>query len=205
MKKGVIMKKRCFLLIAVFLFCLILFYGCGEDKVTPPNAEELIQQGWAKFAAGDDAGACADFKAAIGLSADTNEAYLGLGWAELRQDHAGLAQEAFDTYLAKVAGSNEAIAGLALAYHAQDKFEDAINMAEDVLSSDPSWSFSPHAPSINYLDLALILAESYYETADFSQSLIVVQQYFDPNFVVDPNTTEGRTQLGIKLESLYTG
>jgi hypothetical protein len=112
----------------------------------------------------------------------------------------------FETYLAKVSGSNDAKAGLALAYHAQVKFEDVIiDMAEDVLSSDPSWSFSPHAPSINYLDLALILAESYYETADFSQSLLVVQQYFDPNFVVDPNTSEGRTQLGIKLESLYTG
>ena len=200
------MKKRCFLLIVVLLSSLLLVYGCGDDDGgLDQTPEKLIEQGWAKFAAGDDAGACADFKAAIGLSADTNEAYLGLGWAELRQDHAGLAQEAFETYLAKVSDSDEAKAGLALAYHAQDKLDDAIDMAEDVLSSDPSWSFSPHAPSINYLDLALILAESYYETADFSQSLLVVQQYFDPNFVVDPNTPKGRADLAKKLYSLYTG
>ncbi len=205
MKKGVLMKKRCFLLIGVFLFSLILFYGCGEDKVTPPNAEKLIEQGWAKFEAGNFNGACADFNAALGLDAEAHDAYFGLGWAELRQNHAGLAEDAFIDYLFKVFYSNDAEAGLALAYHAQDKFEDAIDMAENVLSSDSSWSFSLHDPSIDYLDLALILAQSYYETADFGQSLTVVQQYFDANFVVDPNTTEGRDQLAAKLESLYTG
>jgi len=199
------MKKRCFILIAVLLSSLLLVYGCGKDKVTPPTAQELIDQGWAKFDAGDDAGASADFKAALGLDAEANEAYLGLGWAELRQSHAGLAETAFDTYLSKVSDSNDAKAGLALAYHAQDKFEDAIDMAEEVLSSDPSWSFSPHAPGINHLDLALVLADSYYETARFDQSLTVVQQYFDPNFDVDPNTPEGKKQLADKLESLYTG
>jgi tetratricopeptide (TPR) repeat protein len=206
MKKGVVMGKRCFMLIAALLSSLLIVYGCGEDDGGGgQTVEELIEQGWAKFEAGNYSGACGDFKAAIGLSADTNEAYLGLGWAELRQNHAGLAEGAFETYVAKDPGSNDAKAGLALAYHAQVKFEDAIDMAEDVFSSDPSWSFSSHALSINYLDLALILAESYYETADFNQSLLLVQQYFDPNFVVDPNTAEGRTQLGIKLESLYTG
>jgi hypothetical protein len=72
------MKKRCFLLIVALIFSLFLLYGCGEDGGGGgQNAEELIKQGWAKFDAGDDAGACGDFKAAIGLSADTNEAYLG--------------------------------------------------------------------------------------------------------------------------------
>lgn len=205
MKKGVVMKGRCCLWIAVLLSLLFLLYGCGKDEVKKITAEELIKQGWAKFDAGDDPGASADFNAALGLDPEADEAYLGLGWAELRQSHAGLAEGPFTTYLSKVSDSDDAKAGLALAYHAQDKFEDAINMAEEVLSSDPTWSFSPHAPGINYLDLALILADSYYETAEFSQSLTVVQQYFDSNFVVDPDTPEGRKQLADKLENLYTG
>ncbi len=199
------MKKRCFLLIAVLLSSLLLVYGCGKDEEKQITAEELIKQGWAKLEAGNDAGASADFNAAIGLDTSAHDAYLGLGWAELRQNHAGLAENAFVTYLAKVSDSNDAKAGLALAYHAQDKFKDVIDMAEEVLSSNPSWSFSSHDVSINHLDLALVLADSYYETAKFSQSLTMVQQYFDSGFVVDPNTPEGRKQLADKLESLFTG
>jgi len=200
------MKKRCFLLIVVLFSSLLLVYGCGDDDGGGgQTAAELIKQGWTKFDAGDDAGASADFNAAIGLSADTNEAYLGLGWAELRQSHAGLAENAFVTYLGKVSDSNDAKAGLALAYHAQEKFEDAIDNTSAVLSSEPTWSFSPHDISINHLDLALVLAESYYGIADFSQSLSVVQQYFDSGFVVDTNTPEGKKQLADKLEGLYTG
>ncbi|KPL01083.1 MAG: hypothetical protein AMJ91_01665 [candidate division Zixibacteria bacterium SM23_73_3] len=200
------MKKRWFLLITVLFSSLLFVYGCGDDGVVEPTAEKLIEQGWAKFKAGNSSGASADFNAALGLDAEANEAYLGLGWAELRQNHAGLAENAFVTYLSKTSNSeDDAKAGLALAYHAQKKFEDAINLAEDVLSADPSWSFSPHDAEINYLDLALVLAESYYGIANFSQSLLVVQQYFDPNFVVDPNTPEGKKQLADKLEGLYTG
>ncbi|UCB51648.1 MAG: hypothetical protein JSV10_06565 [Candidatus Zixiibacteriota bacterium] len=198
------MNKRCFLLIGVFLFSLILVYGCGEDKVTPPTAGELTEQGWAKFAAGDDASASGDFNAALGLDPQFYEAYFGLGWAELRLNHAGMAEDAFVTYLAEKTGSNDAKAGLALACHAQDKFEDAIVAAEEVLDADPTWSFS-RAPEINYQDVALVLAHSYYETADFEQSLQVIRDYLDPGYWVDTTTPEGRKQLADKLESLYSG
>ena len=185
---------------------LLLVYGCGDDDGgVDQTPEELIKQGWAKFDAGNDAGASADFKAAIGLSADTNEAYLGLGWAELRQSHAGLAENAFETYLAKFSDLNDAKAGLALAYDAQDKFKDAIDKAEDLLSSNPTWSFSRDS-GINYLDVALVLAYGYYYgEANFSQSLTVVQQYFDGTFNPDLGTDEGRAQLAQKLRDLYTG
>jgi tetratricopeptide (TPR) repeat protein len=200
------MKKRCLLLIAALFSSLLLVYGCGEDENGGITPEELIKQGWAKFEAGNYGDASADFNAAIGLSADTNEAYLGLGWAELRQSHAGLAENAFVTYLAKASDSNDAKAGLALAYHALDKFEDAIDMANEVLSANPSWSLSLHDISINHLDLALVLADSYYETGDFSQSLQIVQDYFDlPSFEPDIETPEGRAELAEKIKDLYTG
>jgi len=199
------MKKGYFLLIAALISSLLLVYGCGDDDGgVDQTAEVLIRQGWAKLEAGNNAGASADFNAAMGLSADTNEAYLGLGWAELRQSHAGLAEDAFETYLAKFSDSNDAKAGLALACHAGQKFEEAIDNASAVLSSDPTWIFSRDS-RINHQDLALALAHSYYETADFSQSLTVVQQYFDSSFNPDLGTDEGRDQLAKKLQSLYTG
>ena len=199
------MNKRYFLLIAVLCSLLLLAYGCGDDDDGGgQSAQELIDQGWAKFGAGDNAGASADFNAALGLDPEAYEAYFGLGWAELRLSHAGIAEDAFVTYLAEKASSNDAKAGLALAYDAQDKFDDVINAAEEVLAADPTWTFS-HDSETNYLDVALVLAYGYYMTADFSQSLAIVQNYFDPGFSVNPDTPEGRQQLADKVHSLYTG
>lgn len=204
------MNRRCFLLMVALFSSLLLVYGCGEDDDGGgQSAQQLINQGWAKFGAGDHAGASADFNAALGLDPQAYEAYFALGWAELRMSHAGLAQNAFETYLDSVpSGSNtpDAKAGLALAYHAQDKFDDAIQAAEEVLAADPTWSFSPRAPEIDYLDVALVLAHSCYQTADFDRSLEVVQTYLHPGFTVDDlSTPEGRKQLADELERLFTG
>lgn len=200
------MAKRLLLLTLILLPSILLLCGCGEDgEPTGPTAAELTRQGWAKFEAGNDPGASADFQAAIGLDPEYAEAYFGLGWADLRQSNAGLAEDAFKTYLLlEAAGSNDAEAGLALAYHAQDRFQEAIDKVEGILSSDASWSFS-HDISIDYLDLALILAHSYYEIAEYQQSLDVVKQYFEASFNPNVETDEGRNQLAAKLESLYTG
>ena len=197
------MKKRWFLWTVILFTSLLFIYGCGKEGKHKQTAQELIDQGWAKFATGNFTGASADFNAANGLTTDTTEAYLGLGWAELRRNNAGLAEKAFVTYLAKVSDSNDAKAGLALAYDAQDKFQNAISMAEEVLQSAPTWMFS-HDPKINHLDLAYVLADSYYSIANFSQSLVTVQHYFNlPDFKPDINTDQGRTELANKIEELY--
>ncbi len=202
------MKGRNVLLIAALCSLLLLAYGCGDDDDGGgPNAQELIDQGWAKFGAGDNAGASGDFNAALGLDPQANdyEAYFGLGWAELKQGKAGLAEDAFVTFLSKTSSlEDDAKAGLALAYDAQVKFNDVIDAAEEVLAADPTWSFSRDS-GINYLDVALVLAYGYYMTADFAESLQVVRDFFDPGFSVDTSTPEGRGQLADKLNSLYTG
>ena len=199
------MNRRYFLLIAVLLSLLLLAYGCGDDDDgIDQSAEKLTEQGLAKVDAGDYAGASADFNAALGLDPEFYDAYLWLGWAELRQNNAGLAEDAFVTYLAEKTTSNDAKAGLALAYDAQDEYEGTIDAAEELLSSDPTWTFSRDSEA-NYLDVALVLAYGYYMTADFAKSLQVVQDFFDPGFSVDTSTSEGREQLAVKLDSLYTG
>ena len=199
------MNRRYFLLIAVLLSLLLLAYGCGDDDDgIDQSAEKLTEQGLAKFDAGDYAGASADFNAALGLDPEFYDAYLWLGWAELKLNNAGLAEDAFLTYLAEKTTSNDAKAGLALAYDAQDEYEGTIDAAEELLSSDPTWTFSRDSEA-NYLDVALVLAYGYYMTADFAECLQVVQDYFDPAFSVDTSTSEGQQQLADKVNSLYTG
>jgi outer membrane protein assembly factor BamD (BamD/ComL family) len=209
MRKGVPMTKRILLLLPILACSILLLCGCGDgdDNGTKITAEQLTNQGWGKFTAGDYTGASLDFKAANGLDPTYEAAYLGLGWAELKKSSAGLAESAFKTYLQKTSNSEgitATIAGLALAYHAQDKFQDAIDQAEDLLTSSPNWEFSRDA-STNHLDIALVMAQSYYEIGEFQSSLDVVRQYFDAGFSVDLTTDDGRKQLADKLESLYTG
>jgi Tfp pilus assembly protein PilF len=200
------MRRRWCLWTVICLSFLLLFCACGDDDdgVTQ-TAEELTDQGCNKFEAGDFDGAVADFNAAIGLDTDYARAYLGLGWAKLRQSRAGLAEDAFLTYMAKSSTqANDVLAGLAFACDAESKPQEAIAYAEDLLAADPQWSFG-HDSNVNYLDVALVLADNYYLTADYEQSLAVVQQYFDSTFNPPIDTDQGRTQLADKLASLYTG
>jgi tetratricopeptide (TPR) repeat protein len=205
MKKGVAMNKRCFLLMAALLSLLLLAYGCGDDDDgIRQTAQQLTEQGLVKFDAGDYAGASADFNAAMGLDPEFYDACFWLGWAELLQNNAGLAEHAFQTYVDSVSSTTDVKAGLALAYHAQDKFEEAIAEAEGALGADPTWSFS-RVSGIDYQDLALVLAHGYYETGEFGQCLIVIQTYLNPGFNADTGTPEGRRALADELERLYTG
>lgn len=202
------MRKRLFLLMVILTGTLLFYFSCEDDKgVTPPTPGELIQKGWLKFEAGNFAGAGSDFSAALSIStnaSDSSGAFLGLGWAQLRQNQAGLAENSFVEYLFLTPGSDDGRAGLAFAYWAQRKFQSAIDTANVVLSSNSTWSFG-HDPSINHLDLRLLLAQSYYELANFSTSLEIVQQYFDQGFNVDVSTPKGKTDLAEKIWSLWTG
>ena len=201
------MQKRWFLLMVLLTGTLLFYLSCEEKGVERVTASELIEKGWQKFEAGSFAGAGSDFKAALSISpnaSDSGGAFLGLGWAQLRDDQAGLAENNLVEYLSLSPGSNDGRAGLAFACLGQDEFQGAIDAAEAVLSADPSWTFG-HDGSVDYLDLRLLLAQSYYELANYDESLKIVQQYFDSNYSVDPDTPEGRDDLARKIESLYTG
>jgi tetratricopeptide (TPR) repeat protein len=199
------MTKRILLLLVIFITSSLLVFGCGKEKKPPvQTAEQLTDQGWIKFAAGDYSGASADFEAAIGLDSTYSLAYFRLGWSRLYESSAGLAEEAFKEYVSKTSATDDTRAGLALACHAQDEFQEVIDYATQLLSSDPTWSFSAD-PSTNYLDVALVLAHSYYMTAQFQSCLDVINQYFDAGFSVDLDTDQGRSDLAAELNSLYTG
>jgi tetratricopeptide (TPR) repeat protein len=201
------MKKRYFSLMVILFTLLLLVYGCGGNGGGGGDEfDKLIEQGWAKLDAGDFSGASGDFNAALGLSATAYDAYLGLGWSELRQSHGGLAVNAFVIYVDSTSDDKyQGRGGLALAYLADGEFQGAVTTAGVVLTAVPNWSFE-HDGSINYLDLELVIVQGYYEMAEYEQCLDAIHTYFDSSFNPgDVNTNQGREALAEKIESLYTG
>lgn len=202
------MRKRLFLLLVLLMGTLLFYFSCEEKGVKTPTARELIDQGWQKFQAGNLVGAGSDFTSALSIStikADSSDAFLGLGWAQLRQNQGGLAENSLVKHLSLAPGDSDGRAGLAFVYLATNKFKEAIDTASVVLSSNASWSFG-RDNSINHLDLRLLLAQCYYDLGDYSASLEIVRsQYFDPGFNADINTPEGKIALADKIHSLWTG
>ena len=205
------MQKRLFLLIVVLMGTLLFYFSCEEKGVEKITAGELIEKGWAKFEAGNSAGAGSDFSAALSIATithDSSEALLGLGWAELRQSQVGLAENSFVKYLLLAPGVNDGRAGLAFAYAASvtGKFREAIDTANVVLASDSTWKFG-HDNSINYIYLHLQLAQCYYLIADFSSSLDQVKGYlvptYDPGWDVDTTQDNWWDLLGKEIEFLW--
>jgi tetratricopeptide (TPR) repeat protein len=198
------MQKRLFLIIAILMVTPLFYFSCEEKGVGRVTPGELIEKGWLKFVAGNFAGAKSDFSAALSISTnagDSSGALLGLGWAELRQDQGGLAENSLIKYLdfgPELPGLNDGRAGLAFAYHTTEKFREAIDTANVVLSSNPTWAFS-HDASVDSNDLHLLLAQCYCLIAIFDSSLIQVREYYDPNFWVDVSTPAGKFALGEKI------
>jgi len=198
------MQKRLFLLMLILMGTLLFYFSCEKKGVEKVTARKLINQGWGKFEAGDFAGAGSDFSAALSIATikdDSSDAFLGLGWAQLRQNQGGLAENSLVKYLSLAPGDSDGRAGLAFAYSTppQNKFREAIDTANVVLSSNPSWTFS-HDASINSADLHLLLAQCYYNIAIFDSSLMQVINYYDSNFWQDVSTSAGKDTLGMKIQ-----
>jgi len=199
------MQKKSFLLIIILMGTLLFYFSCEEKGVKQRvTARELINQGWPKFEARNFAGAGSDFSAALSIATvtvDSTDAFHGLGWAQLRRDQGGLAENSFIEHLSLSPGSNDGRAGLSFAYAASvtGKFREAIDTANVVLSSNPTWTFS-HDASINSDDLHLLLAQCYYDIAIFDSSLTQVINYYDPNFWQDVSTPAGKDTLSMKIQ-----
>jgi tetratricopeptide (TPR) repeat protein len=196
------MQKRLFLLMVILTGTLLFYFSCEKKGVEEVTPRKLINQGWGKFEAGNFAGAGSDFSAALSIATikiDSSDAFLGLGWAELKQNHGGLAENNLVKYLSFAPGDSDGRAGLAFAYSTTNKFRQAIDTANVVLSSNPTWVFH-HEASINSVDLHLLLAQCYYNIANFDSSLIQVRNYYDPNFWQDVSTPAGKDTLGMKIQ-----
>jgi tetratricopeptide (TPR) repeat protein len=184
------MIRRNNILSTIFVALLsgLLLFACGGKKSTQPEktAQQLTAEAWDLFESADYDGAKSGFEQALSKDGNYADAYNGRGWS---RGFLGLKDEAladFQSALAKGLNKPDAHVGLAGLYLGKEEFQNAATHALAALSSDSDYSFS-HKSSINYLDLHLILAQSYYGLGgDYLDSAQVEVDYLNPANHLDP-------------------
>jgi tetratricopeptide (TPR) repeat protein len=204
------MKKIMILATALLMAAI----GCSKSTApeTPPaelTAAEYLGQGWTNFNAGSYSSAQTSFVNAIAKDAALADAYNGKGWC---QGILGDPTAALSTFKAGLSHSgtsailNELRAGQAFSYAALDSSTQAIAKGLEVLA-DSAWQFShTYRPSardnvLNYKEVALLLAQSYFKLGQFPNALSWVQ-LLNPGFSANVTTTAGQAALQVEIERL---
>ncbi len=162
--------------------------GCGGGTSvggTFGSAETSAFEGWEAYKTMSDAKAEELFRNALSLDPSFSEAYNGLGWLDFRRagqvdgdqqaQLLGVAKTNFKRATAADPANTDAWAGLAGTELAGGNYTEARDAANRVLSLDSRY-FSSH-DNIDYRDLHLVLAESYFFIGWFTST----QQTPDPN------------------------
>ncbi|MBN2600589.1 MAG: hypothetical protein JXR87_01205 [Candidatus Marinimicrobia bacterium] len=156
--------------IKVGLLCvLVLTFRCSIYEETVPNAESIIPIAWDFFESGEYQTAYVKFDAAIEADSRNSDAYHGRAWSSLLLSDVSDAIRDFNAAVYYGNSSLDPIAGLAIAYQANQQFSSAISKSQTVLSSNSNYYFE-HKPLINFRDLHLILAMAYFHTGNLTQS-----------------------------------
>ena len=151
------------------------------DVITAP---ELVAEGWDLFQAVSIVEAQAKFEEAIALDTSSADAYNGKGWCLLRQNALVEAKQSFDLAISNGLPTADALVGRAAANRDLPDFPSAIQDALAALSQDPNYRFA-YDSAIDYHDVRIILAQSYFGMADYPSAQQQVD-ILDPANGLDP-------------------
>ena len=171
-------------------FLLLQSFGC-EEKYSddsflfeqPVTYEQLIEEGWIYFQAGDYETSIESFITASERDATQPEVYLGLGWGYARNIELTKSVSNFQKALSfaffdpdnETQILTESFAGLSFVSLASGSYADCISYADQALSLAPEFSFSKDA-SVNSQSLKLSQAESYYFLEDIQACFNIVNE-----------------------------
>lgn len=202
------MKNR--IVIIIIILCVLLF-ACSKKVSSTTNYEsysdtQLQTEGWKNFTQGNYNNAITYFEILSRRATSSFKGYNGLGWCYLMQYQFSNAESnyktiiALDTLNTVVATDtlySDLYAGLSLVY--ASKGESALAL-EQTSKVQVSWTLKAK-PVINYKDIVLIRATSFYDIGQFENSLVEVKK-IEPAFSCDVSTSEGRLLLARKIEEL---
>ncbi len=181
------------------------------------TAEDMAEYGWELYEAKDFLNSNTWFNDAIVKDDMWKDGYNGLGWsyAKLMVLDSSIAH--FKTGLNKEQDTwnptdiqSEILAGLSFAYHAQGNDAKSIEYGRAFLDSTvkplkSGWIFS-HDSLLNYLDVRVTLAASYFATGKFDSTILQVTVILDSlnssEVAVTDTTLEGRRQMAKQISTL---
>lgn len=202
------MKKRLFtwLQALLVLSLVFVFAGCPEDDdgdiEEPVDPVALVRQGWSSFEALDYLTAVEQFEDAIAAGAGSADAYSGAGWSAYKLADNSYAHDQWMEGLDIDPASYDIRTGLGLLAFDQGNDQEAIDWLSAVLADNANYSFV-HIESLDYNDLHVMLAASYYGLGDFEAALQEVLT-LNPVYVGSIETPAGIDALAREIERLNT-
>jgi len=181
------------------------------------TAEDMAEYGWVLFETQEYLTSNAWFLDAIKENKDWKDGYNGLGWtyAKLMVLDSSIAH--FTTGLEKtqyqwnpVDVQSEILAGLTFANHALGKDAKTIQYGTAFLDSTVKpltlgWTFT-HDSLLNYLDVRITLAASYYALGKFDSTILQVTVILDSlnssELVITDTTLTGRKEMAKQIMTL---
>ena len=181
------------------------------------TAEDMAEYGWVLFETQEYLTSNAWFLDAIKENKDWKDGYNGLGWtyAKLMVLDSSIAH--FTTGLEKtqyqwnpVDVQSEILAGLTFANHALGKDAKTIQYGTAFLDSTVKpltlgWTFT-HDSLLNYLDVRITLAASYYALGKFDSTILQVTVILDSlnssELVITDTTLAGRKEMAKQIMTL---
>ena len=211
----------------VIAISFLIIDGCRKDFEA--TAEHKATYGWEMFEMKDYLQSKEWFSNSIATDKKWKDGYNGLGWSyaklleldsldtenigSIRTFHRGL------TYPKDIWNTTdvhlEILAGLTFAYHAKGNNSEAVKFGNALIDStliglNPSrwdnWVFS-HDSTLNYLDLRLTMAASYFALAKFDSThkhlKVVLDSLGSPSLLInDYSTLLGKQKVAQQLDSL---
>ena len=130
-----------------------------------------------------------------------SEAYMGLGWAQMRNNQAFEAYQSFQTCLTIDPENLDTQAGLSLLeYATKQNYQAAISYGQSVLSTEPDYIFS-YDTQLDKTDLLINIALSQYMLQLWEACIDTIRKV-DPAFSVDSTQDQFKTKILQKLEEL---
>ena len=204
-------------LILVLAFALLPLDACRKKYAA--TAEDMVEYGWDLYETSDYLNSNKWFNDAIVDDDDWKDAYNGLGWSYAKLMVLDSSISYFTTGLEKnqdkwsiTDSQSEILAGLTFAYNAKGNNAKAIEYGRAFLDStvkplQPEWVFS-HDSLLNYLDLRVTLAASYFAKGKFDSTIIQVTVVLDSlnsnEIAITDTSLDGRILMAKQISSLQT-
>ena len=213
----------------LFFVSIGILFVDGCRKNFSATAEHKASYGWEMYELKDYIKSREWFYNSVETDKKWKDGYNGLGWSyakllemdsldtenigSIRTFHRGLLQpkdpwNSTDVHL-------EILAGLTFAYHAKGNDKEAVKFGNALIDStliglNPSrwhsWAFS-HDSTLNYLDLRITMASSYFALAEFDSTQVHLKVVLDSlgsstKLISDYKSLLGRQLVAKQLDSL---